>query len=257
MLSALISAGANLLGNLFNKSSQEDYNRQQMQIAQQNVAAQKEFAQHGISWKVADAQAAGLHPLAALGAQTTSFSPVSVGGSAPQMDFGSLGQDLGRAAKAMASSDAREAVDQERMRKLELERAGLQNDVLRAELASKLSTQSRGAGQLGPPMPVHGSVPLPRPGPYRQSGFAVSEDELKTKEVSGPGAKKLPLWGVFDLNTYPHRATGQDLENEYGEFGGSALAVPNTITDAIYTGYQHWLPVHRKLQRRYPRWFKD
>lgn len=33
---------------------------------------QREFAQHGVSWRVADAKRAGIHPLAALGAQTHS-----------------------------------------------------------------------------------------------------------------------------------------------------------------------------------------
>lgn len=48
-----------------------------------NAALQREFAQHGIQWKVADAQAAGVHPLYALGGGTPSFSPgasVSEGG---------------------------------------------------------------------------------------------------------------------------------------------------------------------------------
>lgn len=46
-----------------------------------NADLQREFAQHGISWKVADAKRAGVHPLAALGAQTQSASPVYVGGN--------------------------------------------------------------------------------------------------------------------------------------------------------------------------------
>jgi hypothetical protein len=45
-----------------------------------NADLQREFAQHGISWKVADAARAGIHPLAALGVQTHSASPVHVGG---------------------------------------------------------------------------------------------------------------------------------------------------------------------------------
>lgn len=51
----------------------------QEKIAQMNLNSNKEFAQNGIQWKVADAKAAGLHPLAALGAQTTSYAP-SYGG---------------------------------------------------------------------------------------------------------------------------------------------------------------------------------
>ena len=40
----------------------------------QNAALQKEFAQHGIRWKVADAKAAGIHPMYAMGAQGASAS---------------------------------------------------------------------------------------------------------------------------------------------------------------------------------------
>ena len=47
----------------------------QKEMNAKNAALQREFAQSGIQWKVADAKKAGLHPLAALGAQTASASP--------------------------------------------------------------------------------------------------------------------------------------------------------------------------------------
>lgn len=53
---------------------------------------QREFAQHGIRWRVEDAKAAGLHPLAAIGAAGASYSPVITGiGSS----IGAAGQALG------------------------------------------------------------------------------------------------------------------------------------------------------------------
>lgn len=45
-----------------------------------NYAMQKEFAQNGISWKVADAKRAGIHPLAAIGASTAMPQAISIGG---------------------------------------------------------------------------------------------------------------------------------------------------------------------------------
>ena len=48
---------------------------------QRNYDMQKEFAQMGIQWRVADAKAAGLHPLAALGAAPAHASPMRVGNS--------------------------------------------------------------------------------------------------------------------------------------------------------------------------------
>lgn len=269
MLDALITAGASLLGNMLksntddkNMQMQMQFNQQQNALAQQNIALQKDFAQHGISWKVADAQAAGLHPLAAMGANTTSFSPVSVGGSAPEskMDWSNLGQDLGRAAKALAGVQSREEVDAEAARKLSLEKAGLENDILRQELGSKVLRQSAAAGQLGPPMP---GPDMPRGwkamvsgsrSPYRQSGFAVQDDDMKVKEASAPGVKRLPLWGVLPLDTYPDRATGQDLENEYGEYGGGVLAAPNIVPDLVYTYGGYPLNAARRAYRAYRRY---
>lgn len=49
----------------------------QNKINKENIELQREFAQHGISWKVDDAISAGIHPLAALGADTMSFTPSS------------------------------------------------------------------------------------------------------------------------------------------------------------------------------------
>lgn len=71
-------------------------------------ALQKEFAQNGIRWRVADAKAAGLHPLAAIGASGASYSPsLSVlGDSGPSgsRDIGAslanMGQGIGRAVAA-------------------------------------------------------------------------------------------------------------------------------------------------------------
>lgn len=236
MLAELISAGANLFGNLFNKSSQEKINAQniaaQQQMNAQNIALQKEFAQHGIRWKVADAQAAGLHPLAAMGAQTTSFSPLSVGAGAeaPKMDFSALGQDLSRAAKAMASQEERQAVDQEKERKLDLESKALDNDLKRSTLASRHISTSRFGGQLGPP--------LPRPGPTRTpGGIAVSEDDLKQKAEDFPGTKVVRPFG-YPLLANPYFNDGQQFEDRYGdsEIGSTVKFGINTLADHYYTG---------------------
>lgn len=244
MLSSLIAAGANLLGNIFqssqNKSAQEAYNQQQMQIAQQNIAAQKEFAQQGISWKVQDAKNAGLHPLAALGASTSSFSPVSVGGSAPQsnIDFGSFGQDLGRAAKAMMGEEAREAADARRARQLQLEKGSLENDLLRTEIVSKLR---REASQVGPAMPVSG-VPLPRPGPARMpSGEAVREEDLKQTIEDVPSPESGRPYG-FQMPYNRMFGSAQSFEDRYGdsELAQTLKFLVNTGADLSQLAWNSW-----------------
>lgn len=253
MLDALISAGANLLSGFFNRkqndenmSMQREFNAQQMGLARENMAQQREFAQHGIRWKADDARAAGLHPLAAMGASTTSFSPVTAGGEAPKgssMDFGSLGQDLARAAKAASSTAQREAVDEREARKLDLEHKGLQNDILRAELGSKILRTSRNGGQLGPatPSPVHLPNDLPSNwktmvsgGPERGGGVAIQPDDMKVKHSSTPTVRNVPLWGIYDFETNPNIATGQDLEDIGGEYGGGIFSLPNIPAHLIY-----------------------
>jgi len=69
---ALIGGGASLLGGIFGRKSQSSANAK-------NAALQREFAQNTIQWRVKDAQAAGISPLAALGASTSSAAPSYVG----------------------------------------------------------------------------------------------------------------------------------------------------------------------------------
>lgn len=73
-----LAAAASLLGSL--RGGKPDFtNKQQLVINQQNADLQREFAQMGIRWRVEDAEAAGLHPLAALGMQPVQASPSYVG----------------------------------------------------------------------------------------------------------------------------------------------------------------------------------
>lgn len=113
--------------------------------ADKNYEAQKEFAQMGLRWKVDDAKAAGLHPLAALGASTTSFAPSYVGGSVGR-DLAEAGQDYSRAVTATSSAGERRANDAVLLR-LGVERAELENELLKARIAKE-------RGQIGPPMPT-------------------------------------------------------------------------------------------------------
>lgn len=140
MLGALIGAGANLLGGLIGKNDAESQQRK-------NLAAQKEFAQHGIRWKVEDAKAAGLHPLAALGAQTSSFSPISVGGSSLASGVSAAGQDIARAVDATRTQSEKMSAYTKTIQDLNIQRMGLENQLLSSQIA-----KVNQAG-LPPPMP--------------------------------------------------------------------------------------------------------
>lgn len=133
-IGGLIGAGLSFLGK---KKDQKNAAKQSAQEYQR----QKEFAQTGIQWKVADAKKAGIAPLAALGSSPISYAPQSVG----NFDFGSTGQDIGRAIQAAQSGPTRVDAFTRTAQALELERGGLQNDLLRAQIA-KLTQPGTGPG---------------------------------------------------------------------------------------------------------------
>lgn len=92
---ALIGGAASLLGGATSASA----NRK---IAKMNIEAQREFAQHGIRWKVEDARQAGLHPLYALGSQPAAFSPVAIPDSMGPA-ISEAGQNIGRAVQQLTT----------------------------------------------------------------------------------------------------------------------------------------------------------
>lgn len=134
---------------------------------------QREFAQNGVQWRVNDARAAGIHPLAALGMQGASSSPIQIGttGStgipsanpvtspAPQPGVGSsamgnavasFGQDLSRAITATATEIEREKQVSSASSLLALENQALQNKLLASQIA-----KTSGAA-VGPSFPSSG-----------------------------------------------------------------------------------------------------
>lgn len=219
----------------WNSSNQTDKRIAADQALQaENIANQKEFAQHGIRWKVADAQASGLHPLAALGAQTSSFSNI-VGGDIPaaKSDFGGMGQDIGRAIDAGSTQDERNSRMQNAVSKiatsLQLEKASLENEELRTSIAKQRA-------QLPPPFP---RIPLPRSGPDRTvGGVAVKDEDIKQKAEDFPATKIVRPFG-YPLQANPWFNDGQQFEDRYGdsEIGSTLKFGINTLADHIYTGY--------------------
>lgn len=142
----------------------------QLAEAEKDRQLQQEFAQNGVQWRVNDAKAAGLHPLAALGAQLASSSPISLSGSVPsgsvpqgasassgvtpmQADLSTgqamsnFGQDLSRAISAVGTEWERQKEVQNAANALSLENQALQNKLLASQVA-----KTRGAS-IGPPMP--------------------------------------------------------------------------------------------------------
>nr|DAW32782.1 MAG TPA: minor capsid protein [Microviridae sp.] len=162
MLGSIISAGAGLLGGMMSASASKSAARKQVEL-------QREFAQNGIRWKVADAKAAGLHPLAALGAQTTSYQPVSVGDTSMGSALSEMGQNISRSIDATLTRQERR--EQERQRQELLQRqldmqdmqffAGMEKEKAQIEaIRAQTALDLKRASVLGQPSGNQPGVPL-------------------------------------------------------------------------------------------------
>ncbi|UDN67822.1 DNA pilot protein [robinz microvirus RP_139] len=146
---------------------------QSLRSADKDRALQREFAQNGVQWRVADAQASGIHPLAALGAQLQSSSPIQISGNVPSGSvptghapsanpvpystgspftgmgaaYANMGQDISRAVTSVATEYERNSAVAQASQALSLENQKLQNQYLASQIA-----KNTGAS-VGPPMP--------------------------------------------------------------------------------------------------------
>lgn len=205
-LGPIVSAGATLLGGKLSADANNKAARLNA-IAQANMAdrerefnhavyldardrderLQREFAQSGIQWRSADAKAAGIHPLAAMGAQTMSFSS-NVG--APQWNapkiapyagsnmgsaLASAGQDIGRAIGATRTEVQRIEAVNKSVQDLSLQRMGLENELL--------ASQIRKINQPATPPAFPSSVPRLIPG---QGNSPLVKDEPLKRVSSVP-----------------------------------------------------------------------
>ena len=122
---------AELLGGMIQSHGAQRANKR-------SLAHADYMARNQIQLRAADARAAGISPLAALGA-------APYGGLALKNEMSGLGQGLSRAAQAYQSKPQRQ------LAQLELEHASLSNDLLRTQIAA---ANKRLASQSAPPVPV-------------------------------------------------------------------------------------------------------
>lgn len=150
MIGDIIGGLGSIVGGILGSNSQNAANAANERIAQQNIAMQREFAQHGIRWKAEDARQAMLHPLFAMGASTHGFQPVSVNAQGTDYGFlGRAGQNIGRAIDAgLSFSEKRDArLANQTAQALQLNNMGLQNELLRTQIDRLRSPQN-------PPIPA-------------------------------------------------------------------------------------------------------
>ena len=230
MIGALIGAGASLLGGLMNRQSQKDANEANMQNALRQEALQKEFAQSGIQWKVEDARKAGVHPLYALGANTISYSPSSVGNAVADTSLGSpvaaSGQDSSRALHATRTGGDRNAAFDKTVQDLSLQKMGLENQLLSTQIAKM-------RGQIGPPMPAL-NTQQDIPGQWPTTVVPLDK--------KGPDAA--PNLGIHGYRWQhdPGMSNADEFEKRYGELSDYVAGPYVLWKDMLYNSNKYFLP---------------
>lgn len=198
-MGGLISGIGSALGGLFGHDSAED-----------NIKYQKQFAQRGIRWRVADAKAAGLHPLAAIGAQASSFSP-------PFTDTGGAISDaVNKAVSGFVKPDELDTqIKESTVKKLDAE-----TDFVKQQTAASLNallSQGRGVSPGNVPDTLH------NPTEIQPQQFTPGNDTWMGRVLSDPRVGNV-----------------QSLMERYGEDLHSFLlfGLPTLARDIGYTGRQ-------------------
>lgn len=233
----IASAGLGALGNIAGgllggggKGKQGDAER----FAEKQLHTQMQKA---VQWRVQDAREAGVHPLAALGAQVSASPATAVGGSSGGDRFdlgrslGELGQSIVRAIGTKMSSEERDAAT---MRALELEEKGLSNEALRFQLQQMRNS-------VAPP-PDHwsqygGVGPVSRPSPVtvqalNPASSAAGLVEMKKSEV------------VHNAEGIPGQEAGPSPENKWMRTARGWVAMPSpawNMDDMGAPGTVGWL----------------
>lgn len=180
----------------------------------QEYERQKEFAQMGVRWKMDDARAAGIHPVAALGGSGASYSPTIVMPashpvpSAGRMSPGSGGGSaVGDAIRAMGQNTIRAEMatkteSERRLEELAIRNAELRNSSLELELAARAKALLQPAN---PPAPDAVGVSVPA------GSVRVVPDQVTSSRRGEPAVT----------------AGSHPLETEYNMGGGARISLPS------------------------------
>lgn len=183
--------------------SQEESSKQ---ASQREYERQKEFAQNGLRWKVADAKAAGIHPIFAVGANTPTYSPQAAIGN----DYGlsQVGQNIGRAIEAgQTRAERAQAFDlQARMGDAQIGLIDAQTDYYRA-LADRSSPAGIALDEIarqasGSTMALRSqSDQRSKPFPTTRSTDGVHSDDF-IEEVTFVRNPKGQLWSLRNTQDF-------------------------------------------------------
>lgn len=202
---ALIGGGTALLGSALSDRSTDRAMDRSAAERTLDRDFQREYAQHGIRWRINDGRAAGLHPLIAAGVQPTPYSPVGDGGTVT----GSAKGDGIRAAGAMlAESLARSGREKAETRLLNAQADIYEQQGHDSQLARMKQLQ------------VNDVV---------QDGYHDVNNPKRTTKLKFAG---------IPISTAPFSSDAQTFEDRYGEAGGAVLGLGNIPADVLQSLYE-------------------
>ena len=222
------------------RAAQQQQNEYNIARDTQAYERQKEFAQMGIRWRTDDAKAAGLHPLAVLGASGASYSPTITAGSqyeapayAPRSTSNSdafsqqMGQDLRRAEIVTKTETER------KMEALTLRRMELQNALLEGQNAAQWS-QLMGPISA-PPAPAATGATVAPVGAIK---VKPSESVSRSRSDSSREASSTPAVKNFDLgHGHSIDLPGQAMSESLESMGPMAAPIAMTVRAARNAWY--------------------
>lgn len=248
---------------------QNHANQMQQDQANTNTKKDYDFAQNQIQWRVKDAQKAGIHPLAALGANPITPSATTIGTENP---YAGIPEGL----KAVSSSIANKRLNELQLESLQEDVKGkkLQNERIAAELAT---TKQAGAPTLGTSFMPGGSQsvkdtriqekPLQRTTSHKDKNF------MEPGALTGAGFEATPT-GLAPVPSGDIKERLEDSPYElrhfwkYGVLPNLGATATKPPLDALPKGFDdwEWSVSHQEWQPtkgegksplgQYYRWFK-
>lgn len=190
-----------------------------------------------VAKRVKDAQAAGVHPLYALGASNLDSPPAQV----------MFGDTMAKMGQSIADANKQQTGGSKMLSGLVLEKAGLENELLRTQIQK---------------MKGEGAAAVPTIAGMGDKQAVVGQPATST-EVAGtvitlPGGHKLndpqyipQLRFGLPYRTNPNFSDAQTLEDRYGDFWGSVLGTGPLAGDAWHN-YKKVEPLMKLWDRDHP-----
>lgn len=224
--------------------------------AERNEAAQREFAQQGIQWRVDDAAKAGVSPLYALGGSGAAFSPNPI-------TVDPLAEAMGQAGQAY---DRRETAEQRAARVVGLEAAAQavktdkaleQKYLAEAAIAKQRLNQvaSPPASAFDPHWPGVQMYPVPPVKPISADQLPIIPGEPSRSPAVQPGLERI-TFPDFQLDA----ASPIQMDERLGEVG-QALLLPylfgHNIRSWLADQYEKLFPLPYDAKRKSDRFARE